>query len=321
MTDRTQRTVSVSFMDVTRLINAATAGDPRALGQLCTVIERRDATSLSVLAQLYPIGGRAWTTGITGAPGSGKSTLVSALVDELVTGETRAAILAVDPSSPLTGGAILGDRVRMGAHVDDPRVFIRSLANRGHLGGISTATPAMAACLDGIGFSEVLIETVGVGQSEVEIASSADTTIVVVTAGWGDAVQAAKAGFLEVADVFVVNKVDRGGGDATVRDIESMLELGPEKAWRPPVIETVATDGVGVDALSTAVSEHREFLTSSGELGVRRRQRAATDLALALRERIGQSMTSNAPAPEVLNEIAARTTDPWTAADRILGTQ
>ena len=214
-------------MEINRLIDAASTGDARALGRLCSVVEEDGALARIVTAKLYPLGGNAWTTGITGAPGSGKSTLVAELVASLVTSGDRAAVLAVDPSSPLTGGAILGDRIRMGAHADNRDVFIRSLASRGHLGGISTATPAMAACLDGIGFSEILVETVGVGQSEVEIASSADTTIVVVTAGWGDAVQAAKAGFLEVADIFVVNKADRGGADETSKDIDSMLDIGP----------------------------------------------------------------------------------------------
>jgi LAO/AO transport system kinase len=233
----------------------------------------------------------------------------------------RTAILAVDPSSPITGGAILGDRIRMGTHAGNPDVFIRSLASRGHLGGISTATPAMAACLDGIGFSEILIETVGVGQAEVEIASSADTTVVVVTAGWGDAVQAAKAGFLEVADIFVVNKADRGGADATVRDIEAMLDVGPRTPWRPPVLETVASQGSGVVELVDAVRQHREFLSSSGELEQRRRRRAAHDLSMALRANIDQSMDTSEPASDLLDAIAARRTDPWTAAERLLQSQ
>lgn len=308
------------FVELDQLIESASNGDARALGRLCSIIERGDATARTVSARLFPSGGHAWTTGITGAPGAGKSTLVSELVDHIAEGGTRAAILAVDPSSPITGGAILGDRIRMNDHAGNQNVFIRSLASRGHLGGISTATPAMAACLDGVGFAEVLIETVGIGQSEVEIASAADTTIVVVTAGWGDSVQAAKAGFLEVADVFVVNKVDRGGGDATAGDIEAMLEIGPDTPWCPPVIQTVASDGTGVEELAQAVVEHREFLTESGELGIRRRRRAAHDLALALRASIGRSMTSNEPTAGLIDEIAKRRIDPWSAADRLLQT-
>ncbi len=284
------------------------------------MVERGDATARTISARLFPAGGHAWTTGITGAPGAGKSTLVSALVGHIAKDDTRAAILAVDPSSPITGGAILGDRIRMSDHADNQNVFIRSLASRGHLGGISTATPAMAACLDGLGFTEVLIETVGIGQSEVEIASSADTTIVVVTAGWGDSVQAAKAGFLEVADIFVVNKVDRGGGEATAGDIEAMLEIGPDTPWRPPVIQTVASEGTGIEEVARAVADHRVFLTESGELGTRRRRRAAHDLALALRENIGRSMTSNEPAADLIDEIASRRIDPGSAADRLMET-
>jgi LAO/AO transport system kinase len=243
---------------------------------------------------------------------------VSEVVGSLVAPGRRTAILAIDPTSPLTGGAILGDRIRMGAHTDDPNIFIRSLASRGHLGGISTSTPAMAACLDGLGFDEILVETVGVGQSEVEIASSADTTVVVVTAGWGDAVQAAKAGFLEVADIFVVNKADRGGADSTVKDIEAMLDVGPTMPWRPPVIETVASEGIGVSDVSEAIVSHREFLVDSGRLMTRRRLRAAHDLAMAVRENIDRSVDADEMAASLLDAIVARRTDPWTEADRLL---
>jgi LAO/AO transport system kinase len=308
-------------MEIDKLIDAASAGDARALGRLCTVVERGDALARTVAEQLYPLGGNAWTTGITGAPGSGKSTLVSELVGHFASDGERAAILAVDPSSPLTGGAILGDRIRMGAHSGNPDVFIRSLASRGHLGGISTATPAMVACLDGIGFSEILVETVGVGQSEVEIASSADTTIVVVTAGWGDAVQAAKAGFLEVADIFVVNKADRGGADATARDLEAMLDVGPDTPWCPPVLQAIASTGTGVRDVVAAVLAHREFLTQSGELQRRRRKRAANDLALALRANIDTSIDTSEPAADLIDAISLRRTDPWTAADLLLNSR
>ena len=305
-------------MEIGRLIDAARSGDARSLGRLCSVVEEGGVSARSVSVELYPLGGRAWTTGITGAPGAGKSTLVSELVSHLAADGDRAAILAVDPSSPLTGGAILGDRIRMSAHAANPDVFIRSLASRGHLGGISTATPAMAACLDGLGFAEILIETVGVGQSEVEIASSADTTIVVVTAGWGDAIQAAKAGFLEVADIFVVNKTDRGGADETVKDIEAMLDIGPETPWRPPVIQTVASEGTGVSDLGEAVLRHREFLMTGNELKSRRRRRAAHDLTMALRDSIDRSIDTDEPAADLVDAVTDRRTDPWTAADRLL---
>lgn len=308
----------VFVMELNRLIDEASTGDPRALGRLCSVVEQGDASARILAGKLYPFGGKAWTTGITGAPGSGKSTLVSELVGNISGAGDRVAILAVDPSSPLTGGAILGDRIRMSAHAGNDDVFIRSLSSRGHLGGISTATPAMVACLDGIGFSEIIVETVGVGQSEVEIASSADTTVVVVPAGWGDAVQAAKAGFLEVADIFVVNKADRDGADATAADIDAMLEIGPQTPWRPPVLLTVALEGTGVDGVADAVVKHREFLVSNGELRPRRRRRAAHDLALAIRGNIDLAIDTDEPATDLLDAIAARRTDPWTAADRLL---
>lgn len=305
-------------MEINVLIDAASSGDARALGKLCSLVEDGDAQGRLLAAKLYPFGGTAWTTGVTGTPGSGKSTLVSELAIEVRGDAERVAILAVDPSSPLSGGAILGDRVRMGAHGGDEAVFIRSLANRGHLGGISRATSVIAACLDGLGFPEIFIETVGVGQSEVEIASSADTTIVMLTPGWGDDVQAAKAGFLEVADIFVVNKSDRDGADATVKDIEAMLEIGPTTEWRPPVLKTVATTGKGVPELWRAVGDHRNFLMDSGQIEHRRRKRAAHDLASALRANIDHSLSSEQPTSSLLDAIVARRTDPWSVADRLL---
>lgn len=307
-------------MHIDQLIEDASRGDVRAVGRICSVVEAGGEDAVAVSGQLYPTGGDAWTTGVTGVPGAGKSTLVSELVEFALTDKNRVAVLVVDPSSPFSGGAILGDRVRMGAHSGNDKVFIRSVANRGHLGGISTSTPAMAACLAGLGFEEIVIETVGVGQSEVEIASAADTTVVVVTAGWGDSVQAAKAGFLEIADIFVVNKADRAGADAAVSDINSMLDIGPDTPWRPPVLQTVASDGVGVGELWEAVVNHRKHLVDSGELGERRRMRAAHDLAMAVQAGIDRSMNSDEPTSELLDDIVERRTDPWSAADRLLET-
>lgn len=305
-------------MEINVLIDAASRGDPRSLGKLCSIVEEGGITARMIVAKLNPFGGKAWTTAITGAPGAGKSTLVSELVREVLGDVERVAILAVDPSSPFTGGAILGDRIRMGDHSSDERVFIRSLANRGHLGGISTATPAIMSCLDGLGFPEVFVETVGVGQSEVEVAASADTTVVVVPAGWGDSVQAAKAGFLEVADVFVVNKSDREGALGTVADIESMLDIGPTTEWRPPVLQTVATDGTGIAEVWRSIQKHRIYLSSGSELNTRRRKRAAHDLASALRANIDRSVAADEPGSDILDAIDSRRTDPWSAADRIL---
>jgi len=273
------------------------------------------------MRELFVAGGSGWSTGITGTPGAGKSTLTSALVPHVLEGVERVGIVAVDPSSPFSGGAILGDRIRMGEHAGDDRVFIRSVANRGSLGGISETTPAIVAALDGLGFREVLIETVGIGQSEVEIATTADTTIVVVSPGWGDAIQVSKAGFLEIADIFVVNKADHQGASIAVRDLVAMLELGPDRGWRSPVIETVATTGAGVGELWEAVKAHRAFLRSSGQDATRKRARAASQLAAALRRTIDASIEFDVGTPDVVASIADRVVDPWTAAERILEAQ
>lgn len=230
----------------------------------------------------------------------------------------KIAVVAVDPSSPFTGGAILGDRVRMAEHASEDRVFIRSVANRGSLGGISETTPAIVAALDGLGFPEVLIETVGIGQSEVEIATTADTTVVVVSPGWGDAVQVAKAGFLEIADIFVVNKADRDGAGSAVADLKAMLELGQASAWTPPVLETVATTRSGVDELWSAVLDHRAHLDSTGEIVQRRRIRAAAQFSAAVRQSVGESVSLPSDSQDLISAIADRSIDPWTAADEAL---
>ena len=308
-------------MDTTELVASARAGDSRAIGRVLTQIENRTDTGRDLNKVLFTAGGSAWLTGVTGTPGAGKSTLVSALMNHALDATTRAAIVAVDPSSPFTGGAILGDRIRMGAHAGDGRVFIRSVANRGSLGGISQTTPAIVAALDGLGFAEIIIETVGIGQSEVEITTTADTAIVVVSPGWGDAIQVAKAGFLEIADIFVVNKADRDGASIAVRDLQAMLELAPQSGWTPPVIETVATTGSGVDDLWMAVLRHREYLEDSGAQTTRRRIRAASQLSAALRQSLDSSTdVSNGPA-DLVDQIAQRQIDPWTAADRVLASR
>ena len=298
------------------LLATARSGDSRAIARVISEVEDRTETGRGLSAELYVSGGDAPITGITGAPGAGKSTLVSALVEHLL-GSDRLAIIAIDPSSPFTGGAILGDRIRMGDHVGNPDVFIRSLANRGSLGGISEATPAVVAAFDGLGFGEVLIETVGVGQSEVEIASTANTTVVVVSPGWGDSVQAAKAGLLEVADILVVNKADRPGADVAVDDLQAMISMGPERDWTPPVLRTCALDGAGVEELAAAIRDHRRHLSESGEALVRRHQRAASELASALRERMrGMGRTSTNEG--LVDRIADRQIDPWSAAASLL---
>jgi LAO/AO transport system kinase len=252
---------------------------------------------------------------VTGAPGAGKSTLVDLLVAKARPSH-RVAVVAVDPSSPFTGGAILGDRVRMQRHTEDDGVFIRSMANRGHLGGIAAATPRVVALLDGLGFDEIIIETVGVGQAEVDVAASADTVIVVVTPGWGDAVQAAKAGLIEIGDVFAVNKADRPGSDETVKELIGALELGSRRAWLPPVIETVATADVGIADLTTAVNAHRSHLVESGERERRRRNRVLAEVEFALRARLRRT-TANVIPGAIIDHVLARRIDPWAAAGEV----
>src|SRR3954470_15908148 len=250
--------------DTDALIERALAGDRVAIAKLLSLVEQGGAGARAVVSRLHPHTGRAWSVGITGAPGAGKSTLTDELVMCMRDEDLDVGVLAVDPSSPFSGGAILGDRVRMQRHSTDPGVFIRSMASRGHLGGLALATPQAVRVLDAVGKEWVIVETVGVGQVEVEIASQADTTIVVVNPGWGDEVQAAKAGLLEIADIFVVNKADRPGADVTVSDLGGMLELSPGRGWKAPIVRTVATDGDGVDELWEEIRAHRAMLESDG---------------------------------------------------------
>jgi LAO/AO transport system kinase len=272
-------------------------------------------------AALAPYSGRAQVVGLTGAPGVGKSTTTSALVALYRARGLRVGVLAVDPSSPFSGGALLGDRVRMQDHATDADVYIRSMASRGHLGGLSWATPQAIRVLDAAGFDVVLIETVGVGQSEVEVAGSADTTLVLLAPGMGDGVQAAKAGILEVGDVFAVNKADRDGADSTVRELRAMIALGERGSWTPPVVRTVASTGVGIDDLMAALDAHRDWLEASGELDARRLRRARDEieaLAIAsLRRRLNSGPGGAALDAAAVNVVAG-TTDPHTAAAGLL---
>jgi LAO/AO transport system kinase len=303
------------------LVERALGGDRVATAKLLSLVEQGGPGAREVAGRLHPHTGRAWSVGITGAPGAGKSTLTDALVSCLRADELDVGVLAVDPSSPFSGGAILGDRVRMQRHSTDPGVFIRSMASRGHLGGLAVATPQSLRVLDAVGKDWVIIETVGVGQVEVEIASQADTTIVVVNPGWGDEVQAAKAGLLEIADIFVVNKADRPGADATVSDLGGMLELAPDAGWRPPIICTVATDGKGVAELWTQLQGHRAFLESSGDLVKRRRARLAAELRALVVEQLltrGGGITEGERFDALVDDVASRVTDPYTAVDALL---
>ncbi len=306
--------------DPADLLARARAGDRSALARLLTIVERGGAEARAVGRLTHPAGGQAYTVGITGAPGAGKSTLTNALISEVRARDVTVAVLAIDPSSPFSGGAILGDRVRMGDHTTDEGVFIRSMATRGHLGGLSLATMEAMRALDATGWPWVLVETVGVGQVEVEVAGAADTTVVVVNPGWGDAVQANKAGLLEIADVFVINKADRPGAEDTRRDLDRMLDLTAPAAWRPPVLTTTATTGEGVAELWGAVGRHRAHLTATGELESRRAARVGDELvrivAALLHER-----AQSAGGPElddIAGAVARRTIDPWSAAEQLL---
>jgi len=308
--------------DPDELYAAARAGDRLSLARLLSLVERGGPPARAVGRLVHADGGGAATVGITGAPGAGKSTLTSALVTRMRAAGERVAVLAIDPSSPFTGGAILGDRVRMGDHATDEGVFIRSMATRGHLGGLALATPEAVRVLAAVGFPWVLIETVGVGQVEVEVAGATDTRVVVLNPGWGDAVQANKAGLMEIADVFVVNKADRPGVSEAVRDIEQMLELGGARDWRPPVVRTVGTTGEGVDELWQVLLDHRSAATASGELAERAAERQADELHRILAERLlakARALGTGAAFDDLLAEVSARRLDPWSAVDWLLG--
>ena len=291
---------------------------------------------MSVARVTHAAAGSGYTVGITGAPGAGKSTLTNYLCSEVRTTGDRVAVLAIDPSSPYSGGAILGDRIRMGDHTLDDGVFIRSMATRGHLGGLSLATPGAIRVLDAVGFPWIVVETVGVGQVEVEIVGSADTCVVVVNPGWGDAIQAnkaglsvdvvddltgKKAGILEIADVFVINKADRKGVEDTRRDLEQMLALRPADGWMPPVVSTVASTGEGVADLWAAIGAHRRHLERSGEGALRRRRRAESELrrviSAIIAARVG-AVASSEPFSDAVGAILDRRVDPWSAAHRLV---
>ena len=309
--------------DVEALVTRARAGDHRAVARLISLVEDASPLLREVSTRLVPHAGEAHVIGITGSPGVGKSTSTSALVGALRSTGKRVGVLAVDPSSPFSGGALLGDRVRMQDHGTDPDVYIRSMASRGHLGGIAWATPQAVRVLDAAGCDVVIVETVGVGQSEVEVAGLADTTVVLLAPGMGDGIQAAKAGILEIGDIYVVNKADRDGAAQVSRDLRAMLALAErrEGAWVPPIIKTVAAKGDGIDTLVESIAAHRGWLLDSGE-SERRRVRRARDeieaIALtALRARFGD-LHGQGDLDTLAVEVLAGRTDPYTAADAVL---
>jgi len=311
-------------LDVPDLVARAERGEARAVARLISLVEDASPALREVMVLLAPRAGHARVIGLTGSPGVGKSTSTNALVAAYRRLGMRVGVLAVDPSSPFSGGALLGDRVRMQDHATDDGVFIRSMASRGHLGGLSWAAPQALRVLSAAGCDVVLIETVGVGQAEVEIASLADTTLVLLAPGMGDGIQAAKAGILEVADVFVVNKADREGADTVVRDLRYMLSLGDRRTddgWRVPIVKTVAAKGEGADEVVEAVERHGQWLAGNGLLEVRRRKRAADEVeAIALtvlRERMGD-LRGGDGLDRAAAAVVAGDLDAYTAADYLV---
>ena len=300
-------------------LEAARAGDTRALARLLSLVEDESPRVRSVIRDLVPATGGARVIGLTGAPGVGKSTVTSALVGAYRAAGSRVAVLAVDPSSPFTGGALLGDRIRMQAHATDDRVFIRSMANRGQLGGLAAATPQAIRVLDAVGFDLILVETVGVGQDEVDIASLADSVVVLLAPGMGDAIQAAKAGILEVADLFVVNKADKPDAQLVVRDLRNMIALADlaEGDWKPLIVTSVAVKNEGIQELVHRLNQHWSWLNGAGELKHRRLARAREELTAlafaALRGRLAASRLDELAGP-----VADGTLDPFQAADELL---
>jgi LAO/AO transport system kinase len=304
------------------LLERARAGEKRATARLLSVVENDEPGAAEAMRTLYPLTGHAEIVGITGPPGGGKSTLVNRLAGAYRATTDRVAVVAVDPSSPFTGGAILGDRIRMRERFLDEGLFIRSMASRGHSGGLARPTSRVVNVLDALGYGVILVETVGVGQEEVEVVRVADTVCLVTVPGLGDDIQAIKAGVLEIADVLVVNKADRPGADETVRDLAQMLTLGaPRIAWKPPIIRTVAATGEGTDELVRAIAKHRAWAAESGERDSRRRAAARAEveallresLFRRLRERLGEDRVDSAVA-----RVAERVIDPYTAVDELL---
>lgn len=310
--------------DVVALVEGARKHRVRDIARLVSLIEDASPDVPAIMQALVPSAARSRSIGVTGPPGVGKSTTTAALVSHLRRRDERVAVLAVDPSSPFSGGALLGDRIRMGEHATDDGVFIRSMASRGHLGGLAATTPQVMRVLAAAGFDTVIVETVGVGQSEVEVAAACDTTLVLVAPGMGDSIQAAKAGILEIADVLVVNKADREGAEATVRELRTMIALSDHsgRGWEPRVVTTVASTGQGIDAVISAVDEHGRWLEDSGAGEQRRLQRARNEveaLAVAILRRRWMAGAIGSGLDAAAFDVVSGAQDPYTAAATLVG--
>ena len=308
---------------VADLVEGLRNGDRRAVARLISLVEDGAAEASEAIREVYPLTGHASTIGLTGAPGAGKSSLIDGLVKHARDEDLSVGVIACDPTSPFSGGALLGDRVRMQTHSLDEKVFIRSMATRGHLGGLSLAAPEAMRVLEAAGSDVVIVETVGVGQSEVEVAKQADTTIVVLAPGMGDAIQAAKAGILEIADIFCVNKSDKSGSSDTARDLRGMLELGHgrDPEWDIPIVLTSATEGDGVDELWGTIRRHEEHLRSGGRLEQRRRERFGAEIREIVGERLKAALERVAGADvleKLTDDVLERKLDPYSAADELL---
>jgi LAO/AO transport system kinase len=315
--------VTLRTRDPVELAERVVGGDRGALPRLLSVIERGGEEARVAGRLLYPQAGSAYTVGITGPPGAGKSTLTDRLIRKVRADDHEVAVLAVDPTSPFTGGALLGDRVRMMDHALDPGVYVRSMATRGHMGGLSRAAPEAIRALDAAGFSIILVETVGVGQVEVEVAGAADTTVVVLNPGAGDSVQASKAGLLEVADILVINKADRPGTAELERDLRGMLEMSMSMVdWMPPILRTVAAKAQGTDEVLAAVADHRALLERTGQLAARRAHRLSAELREIVAGRLEQQarvLLGGDRHAALLADVESGRVDPYAAAEEILG--
>ena len=308
-------------METREILAGVRAGERRAIGRAISLIEGRGDAGRELLRELHPATGRAIRLGVTGSPGVGKSTLIGALIATLRRSGRTVAVVSIDPTSPFTKGAVLGDRIRLTDHFLDPGVFIRSMASRGHLGGLSEATAGAVLVLDAAGFDVVIVETVGSGQNEVEVQTLTETVALVLMPGSGDSIQALKAGLMEIPDVLVINKADRPGADLLRSELEATMSLVPARAWEPPIVETRAHEAAGVDELWAAIERHRAHLTEAGLMDERRRDGLRRQLRALALDRLGRLLDGACDIDFIdglVGEVLARTVDPDTAVDSVL---